>query len=212
MMEVAEARPPVAARASGRPIPRAGGLVALLLALLSLPAALAAQASPLPETAEAPFRAFEGLWLRIQSEEEEQALLSSIERTLSSIPGLLRGLASGVMRRQIRPADRYEFAVEGGELFVATNGHRRRPLHLDGQPRERRDGDGTPVTVTSQIAADGSLETRWQRKDSHGSETYRLGEDGSTLVVEEVIASPHFDVPVEFRSTFRRSAGVSAGP
>ncbi len=214
MMEVAEVRSPVAVPAPGRPARCAAALTALLSLLvgpLGLPA-LPARASSLPEGAEAALGGFEGLWLRVESDEEERALLASIERTLSTIPGLLRGLASGVMRRQIKPAGRYEFALEGGEFWLATGGRNRHPLPLDGQPRERRDGDGKAVTVTSQITADGALATTWQRDDSHGSEVYRLGEDGHTLVVEATIASPHFEVPVEFRSTFRRSAGVSAGP
>ena len=116
------------------------------------------------------------------------------------------------MRRQIRPDDRYEFVVEGGALWLATDGHSRHPLPLDGQPHERRDFDGNTMTVTSRIAAGGTLETTWRRGDSNGSSVYRLAEDKRTLVVEKTIASPHFDVPVEFRHTYQRSAGVSAGP
>jgi hypothetical protein len=210
-MEVAEAPSPVALSPRRRRAPRLAALGAVLPLVLSvlLPPA---GAGAVPEGAAADLGAYEGLWLRVESEAEERALVSSIERTLTTVPRLLRALASGVMRRQIRPDDRYEFVVADGSLWLATDGDSRHPLPLDGQPRERRDFDGNTMTVTSQIAEGGALETSWKRGDSHGTSVYRLAGDGSTLVVEKTIASPHFEVPVEFRHTYRRSAGVSAAP
>jgi hypothetical protein len=158
--------------------------------------------APVPTPAD--LRRYQGVWVRIESTEERRALFAAIERAVMTIPRLLRALARTAMRREIKPPQRYEFVLEGDALWLAADGRAPSPLPLDGEPHEGSDLDGKPLVLCSRLAG-GALETRWQREDSRGSNLYRLSDDGERLVVVQTIESEHFEGPVAYRATFRRT-------
>ena len=158
--------------------PRAFGLrgsswVGLILLLLIAPAFAATHLEGLA--------GYEGEWQRI-SPDEDASRLDAIDTAVADLPWLMRKVAGPALRRQAVPPPGYVFELQSDGLAMARIDRELRRLALDNVERQFETERGT-VTLSSLQLQD-AIQTRWKTPNAEGSNTFRLVDGGSTLLVE----------------------------
>ena len=154
---------------------------------------------------------FDGGWHRVANQSDEPRL-QSIDAALAELSWVTRTMASPILRRTTVPPERYVFRVDESGIALGERDRPPRPLRTDGGER-RFDSDNGPVTTSSRHLSD-AIETRWQTDQAHGSNTFRLEDDGATLVVETVLQITAISgiEPIRYETRFERTPAVSSPP
>jgi hypothetical protein len=173
-----------------------------------LTAVLCAAASPAVGQA---WTGFDGPWQRV-SPERDEVRLQAINTALAGLSWVTRAMAGPILRRSTTPPERYVFRVDADGIALGQRGREPRPLSTDGSEREF-EGDRGNVTTSARQVADG-LETRWRTGQAHGSTTFRLADDGATLVVQSVLQITAISgvEPIRYEARFQRAPSVSSSP
>lgn len=165
--------------------PWLGALLALgLLALGGFPASVGAEISdrgPVLSDAAAEseeesldLARFDGLWHRIEVEQDDDVRLSTIDWALEQLSWLLRTMVGKVLRQKTAPPSELHFVWEDGRLYqqrTLQNGEVLRRLVVpDG--RMRPDVDGVEIAWQASPSA---LRLDWIQQQARGSSVYRLG-------------------------------------
>jgi hypothetical protein len=148
---------------------------------------------------------FEGTWVRVDREREDAARYAEIDRVTEGMSFVFRGFARGVMRRRMRPIERWIVARGAEAVSIRTDAGVEFPL--DGRPHP----GGQDQQVTSTFTGDGEIQQSWRHgEESHGTTVWRLDETGSRLVLSDRVHDSHFARPVEYSTTYERAdAGLS---
>lgn len=141
-----------------------------------------------------------GTWVLDQSD-HEAVIDEALETTVQTMPATWRPFARPRMRANIEAVETYAIRAEEGRILVSKDGTEPTPIHLDDAVRDEVFGDGKAGTVRGTPLADGVRHT-WVRPDSEGSTTFRLIR--GSLVVDRVIDSKHFGVPIAFQLRYAR--------
>jgi hypothetical protein len=141
---------------------------------------------------------FEGTWVRDLRERDDAARDAMIVRVTEPMSFAFRDFARGVMRIRMVPVERY--VLEPGAEAPQIRNDNGVVFPLDGRPHVT----GKGREVTSRLA-NGEIDQAWKEgTDSHGTTTWRLDGDDRLIVSQQVI-DPHFDVPLEYSTTYRRA-------
>lgn len=152
---------------------RASSWVGLTLLLLIAPAFAATHLEVLA--------GYEGKWQRI-SPDEDASRLDAIDRAIADLPWLMRKVAGPALHRQTVPPAGYVFELQSDGLAMARIDREPRRLALDNVERQLETERGS-VTLSSLQLKD-AIEARWKTPKAEGSNTFRLVDGGSTLLVE----------------------------
>ena len=172
---------------------------------------------------------FDGLWHRIEVEQDDDVRLSAIDWALEQLSWLLRTMVGKVLRQKTAPPSELHFVWEDGRLYqqrTLDNGEVHRRLVVpDGRMRPDRDG----VEIAWQ-ASPSALRIDWIQEQARGSSTYRLAPGpsqpgqqeapaadagpGAMLVEYEIQVTAVEDIrPVAFLAHFDRArASAPAHP
>jgi len=116
---------------------------------------------------------FDGLWHRIEVEQDDDVRLSTIDWALEQLSWLLRTMVGKVLRQKTAPPSELHFVWEDGRLYqqrTLENGEVLRRLVVpDG--RMRPDVDGVEIAWQASPSA---LRLDWIQKQARGSSVYRL--------------------------------------
>jgi hypothetical protein len=141
---------------------------------------------------------FEGVWVRDARESDDTARDAEIVRATEAMSFATRGIARGIMRRRMVPAERYLIEAGPGKPTIRTDAGA--VLPLDG----RAHAIAIDHEVTSWLADGGEIEQTWREgSESHGTTVWRLDGNGH-LVVRQRVVDPHFPGPIEYATTYRR--------
>jgi len=144
---------------------------------------------------------FEGTWVRVDREREDAARYEEIDRVTEGMSFVFRGFARGVMRRRMRPVERYVVARSAEVASIRADSGAEYPL--DGRPHAGKEDQ----QVTSWFTGEGEIEQSWRHgEESHGTTVWRLDETGSRLVASDRVYDPHFERPVEYSTSYERLA------
>ena len=169
----------------------------------------AAAAASGPEDLAPQLRAYTGVWVRSDRQRDDLARAAEIDRATQGLPLLVRGIARVVIRRSMRPPERYVIRVDGEGLQIAADDDPEAVFRPGPEAAEVASGD---ETVTTRIAA-GVPEKAWRHgENTHGSTRWRLlaGDDDEILTVEEEVHDRRMGVPLDIRTRYRRQP--VAGP
>jgi len=166
-----------------------GALLALgLVALGGFPAVAGAEISdrgPVlsdeasePEEQTLDLARFDGLWHRIEVEQDDDVRLSTIDWALEQLSWLLRTMVGKVLRQKTVPPSELHFVWEDGRLYeqrTLEDGEVQRRLVVpDG--RMRPDADGIEIAWQASPSA---LRLDWIQQQARGSSVYRLAPGSS---------------------------------
>ena len=124
---------------------------------------------------------YEGKWLRV-SPDEDASRLDAIDTAVADLPWLMRKVAGPALHRQTVPPPGYVFELQSDGLAMARIDRELRRLALDNVERQFETERGT-VTLSSLQLQD-AIQARWKTPNAEGSNTFRLVDGGSTLLVE----------------------------
>jgi hypothetical protein len=157
-----------------------------------------AAAAPAPAQ-EAALGALAGTWVRDQRERDDAARDAAIVRATEPLSVAFRGIARGVMRRRMVPAERY--MIEKGAAPSIRNETTGVAVPVNGRPHVI----GKDHEVTSRIVAAGVIEQVWKQGASHGTTRWQLSSDGDHLLIMQHLHDPHFEAPIQYSTTYRRA-------
>ena len=142
---------------------------------------------------------FEGTWVRVDREREDAARYAEIDRVTEEMSFVFRGFARGVMRRRMRPIERWVVARGAEAVSIRTDSGAEYPL--DGRPHAGMEDQ----QVTSLFTDEGEIHQSWRHgEESHGTAVWRLDEAGGRLVVSDRVLDSHFERPIEYSTTYER--------
>jgi hypothetical protein len=154
---------------------------------------------------------FGGDWLRVTAE-QDRGRLRSIDAALADLSWVTRTMAGPILRRTTVPPERYVFEVDAGGIALGERGREPRPLALDGSERQFQGERGAVTTSAARL--DDAIETRWQTEQAHGSNTFRVDQDGNTLIVKSVLQITAISgvEAITYETRFARTPAVSSPP
>lgn len=168
-----------------------------------------------PAVAELELRDLDGEWRQIEGPSNAERV-AAIESAIAELSWVMRTMAAPILKRTTTPPERYEFDVASDYphgIALAQRDEDLRPMLLDGRERHFTDqGDGE-FSTRSQRHPD-AIETRWKHGQAHGSTTFRLADDGSTLVVESLLQVTALSgvEPIRYETRFTRTPDVASKP
>jgi hypothetical protein len=168
----------------------------LLAVLAGLAAALSAMPAPITASE---LDGFAGTWVRSHRERDDAAREAEIVRVTEAMSFPLRGIARSMMRRRIRPHERYEIGKNGEGAWIRDADGEVTPV--DGRPHIEQDGS----EVTARFTVEGAIEQSWKHEESHGVTVWRLADGGDRLVVSETIYNSNFEGPMRYVTTYQRA-------
>ena len=148
-----------------------------------------------------------GVWIRSQRSEDDARRRAAIEEITQPMSFFIRGLARTVMKRSIRPAERYVIRAADIGLSIRAEDEAPETALLNGELDSDPD-----ATVRSRPLADGFVQT-WQarREESRdedvnrGTTTWRLDANDELLRVTVTVHDERFPHPLRYTTTYRRS-------
>jgi hypothetical protein len=144
--------------------------------------------------------AFVGTWVRVEREQDDAARDAVIVRATEPMSFAFRGFARRVMRKQMVPTERYVVEQVAGVAQIRND--KGVVVPLDGRPHVF----DSQREVTSRFTETGWIEQTWKEgPDRYGVTTWKLEPDGR-LVISQRVVDPHFTVPLEFATTYRRDS------
>ena len=157
------------------------------------------------------FESFGGRWQRVTPDEDDERL-SAIAAAVADMSWLMRGVAAPILRRSTVPPPHYLFELQPAGIAMASRDRPLRLLVLDGVERSV-DGDRGTVIVSA-VQLENAIETRWKTDQAHGSNTFRLDDGGTTLVVESVMQITALSgvQPIRYQVRFARTPQVASPP
>jgi hypothetical protein len=143
---------------------------------------------------------FTGAWVRTERERDDAAREAEIVRVTERMSFAIRGFARGMMRRRIRPEERYEIAKNSEGAWIRDD--EGDVIRIDG----RTHATGTGEESTCRLTDEREIEESWKHgAESHGVTVWRLADGGGRLVVSETIYNSNFEGPIEFSTTYERA-------
>lgn len=149
-------------------------------------------------------RSLPGRWQRIDVDRDDASRLRGISSATSKLSWLMRSMSRPILRRSIVSPAEYLFSRSADGLQMAPLGSEPRPLNLDGIEREFL-RDSRTITLSSHQLGD-AIEQRWRTKQGFGTITFRLVDDGRTLLVDNIIQVTAISgiAPIHYQAHFER--------
>ncbi len=172
---------------------------ALVLAAL----VLAAVPSGFARAEERPLAALEGRWELVDPARQKRIVRREVDRVIDQMSFLVRGIARGRARREIRPPERLVLALSGRDRVDLRFGEKpAQRCRTDGRPRRAPDAD---AAVSCRVDGD-KLVRRSARDDGAQLATLWADPDGETLRVAIRIDSHHLPDTIEYELVYRRAS------
>jgi hypothetical protein len=150
-----------------------------------------------------------GRWQRIDVDRDDASRLRGISSATSRLSWLMRSMSRPSLRRLIVSPEEYHFSRSAEGLAMAPHGSEPRPLSLDGTEREF-ERDSRTITLSSHHLGD-AIEQRWRTQQGFGTITFRLVDDGRTLLVDNIIQVTAISgiAPIHYQAHFERHTDLS---
>lgn len=146
--------------------------------------------------------AYAGTWDHVGGDAEEQARIDAIEAVVAQMKPVLRGIARKRLTVRTIIPQRYDIALEGDHITVATDSGDAWKTDLQGTVYEYR-YDGDDFVLHRTLVGD-EIHAHAEQSIGASDYHYRLSADGQTLTITCFTDSKHLPEPVKYTSTYRK--------
>ena len=161
-------------------------------------------AAPGTEATAALQRRYAGTYLYAGDAAERAAVLAAVEKAISEMGFLAKPIARQSLRQRAEVREDYTLTFDGlNTLQVTSKGFPPEVGPLDGRPFTLETKYGDESQVTQHFVGD-ALVQEGHTGEGSGRTEFRLGEDGTRLLVHRVMESPQLSAPVDFTLNYRR--------
>lgn len=184
---------------------------ALLLGAIACPtesgAAVPADTTTAPAIAaelDAPTVKITGTYRYVGGEKQRQQLADAIEDVIAEMNFIARPIARKRLLESNQPSAELQLIVTADEIVVARPGRPRVSAPRDGSMIVWKSPDGDEFEVRHRLVSDVELVQEFVGDGNRSENVFKLGDDGSRVVVETTITADRLPKTLRFRMTYRR--------